>query len=337
MPDIQVREVEALEADFNTDPETGKMTASVAIIKAGRAKNPRNYRASALQKAAQEGVYTGLRMFIDHSDKPPTKRRMNELVSAIESTVWDPKLGPKGGIRGNVEFFDKEFFDYAQAAKKYIGVSADHRIRVVPVQEGQKTIEDVLEIAFARSVDWVVYPSAGGEILQFARESEGDEQVEWADITLDELKANAPQLFEQIKAESKPATEGEDDTPPVTLTPEQVAEMVTKGVQEAMTKANETSTKRMETAKSTRDYVLKSGLPQRVQNRIITMFSDALEYVETDVQAAVEDAKEELKELGVGPKVTGEGPTGENKGGSKPSTTNAREGVEAVFGFEKKS
>lgn len=330
--------IDVSEATFHKDEATGKMTADVAIIKAGRAKNPRNYRASALQKAAKEGIYNGLRMFVDHSEKPPVKRGFREMVSAVESTHWDPQLGPQGGIRGVVEFFDEKFFDQVQRAKNYVGVSADHRIKVNYVQEGQRQIEDVLEIAYARSVDWVLYPSAGGEILQFARESEGAEQVEWNDITLDELKANAPQLVAQIEAGVKPATESHDDDPPpaMTLTPEMVSQMIAKGVQEAISARDEKDTKRSDAQKAIREFVTKSGLPNRVQNRLISMFSDALEYVEGDVQAAVEDAKEELKELGVGPRITGEGPSGAASQGGKPTTKTAREGVEAMFGFDKK-
>jgi hypothetical protein len=330
------KEMDALEATFSKDDATGKMTADVAIIKAGRAKNPRNYRATALQKAAKEGIYNGLRMFVDHSDKPPVKRGFKEMVSAVESTRWGPDLGPKGGIRGTVEFFDEKFFDQVQRAQKYIGISADHRIKVNYVQEGQQRIEDVLEIAYARSVDWVLYPSAGGEILQFVREGEGADSVEWNEVTLDELKANVPQLVAQIQAEVKPATEGEDDAPkaPV-ITPEMVAEMVAKGVQEAVDKMADTDKKRDETAKSIRELITKSGLPNRVQTRIIAMFSDALEFDEGSITATINDAKEELKELGVGPKVTGEGPTGAAAGGKKPQAKDAREGVEAVFGFKK--
>jgi hypothetical protein len=326
-------EVEALEAEFSKDEATGKMTASVVIIKAGRAKNPRNYRASGLQKAAKEGIYNGMRMFVNHSSKPPLKRDFGEMVSAVESTSWDPTIKPSGGIRGEIEFFDEKFFDQAQRARKYIGVSADHRIRVIPAMEGQKMIEDVLEIPFARSVDWVLYPSAGGEILSFARESEGEDQVEWSEVTIDALKANAPQLIEQIKAEVKPVTESEDDPPP-TPTADEITAMIAKGVQEAVQSANEQNEKKAITAKSVRDYVAKAGLPPRVQTRVIGLFTDALEYVEDDVKLAVEDAKEELKELGVGPAIKGEGPSGAAGGGGKPKNTDAREGVEAVFGIK---
>lgn len=332
-PKHAVEILDATEADFQKD-ESGKMTASFILIKAGRAANPRTYRPSALQKAAQEGIYNGTRMFVNHGDKPPLKRGLREMVSAVESTSWDPRIGDSGGIRGTAEIFDAEFFDYAQRAKKYMGVSANHQIQVQYVTEGTKTIQDVLGIPQAYSVDWVIYPSAGGEILSFARESEGADQVEWTDITLDSLRANAPQLIEQIKAELKPATESTDD-PPEAPTAEAIKLMVTEGVQAAMAQMAAENTKRQDTSKKVRDLLAKSGLPTRIQNRIASMFADSVEVAEESVTAAITDAKEELKELGVtGPKITGEGMTGGSTGG-KPQVSDAREGVEAIFGFKK--
>lgn len=338
MPDLRAVEVtDAQEAVFNTD-DSGKMTADIAIIKAGRAKNPRRYRATALKKAAESGIYDGARMFVDHSDKPPIKRQFRELVSAVESTRWDPDLGPEGGVRGTVEFFNKEFFDQVQRSKKYVGVSVDQKNRVYFTKEGQQMIEDVVDVALVRSVDWVLFPSAGGEILSFARESEGEDQVEWTDITAETLKANNPQLYAAIQAEGKPAQESEDDDPKdeEKLTKDDVAKIVATAVQEAIQEVKSNETKRADTQKAVRDYVSKSGLPARTQNRIISQYSDALEYVEDDVKASVEDAKEELKELGVGPQIRGEGPSG-TAGNGKPTTSNAREGVETVFGFPKAS
>lgn len=158
--------------------------------------------------------------------------------------------------------------------------------------------------------------------------------MEWTDITLDSLRANAPQLIEQIKAELKPATESTDD-PPEAPTAEAIKLMVTEGVQAAMAQMAAENTKRQDTSKKVRDLLAKSGLPTRIQNRIASMFADSVEVAEESVTAAITDAKEELKELGVtGPKITGEGMTGGSTGG-KPQVSDAREGVEAIFGFKK--
>lgn len=337
MDPIKARElIEVLESEFNKDEETGKMTGKVVIIKAGRAKNPRKYRPGALQKAVKEGIYNGLPMFVDHSDKPPTKRQFMEMVSVVESTEWDPK---RQAIVGNIEFIDADFFDRAQKAKKYVGVSADHSIRVNYVKEGQKTIQDVLEIDHARSVDWVLFPSAGGEILSFARESEGADQVEWNEVTLDQLKEHAPQLVEQLRSELTPAKEQEDpdpkEAPKVEITPEAIAKIVADQVSSTLAKAQESEQKRSEARKSIAAHLAKSGLPARVQTRLVTAFEGVDTFDQTAVDAAIADAKEELKELGVGPKISGMGPTsttGSDNSDPNPKTVSVMEAVESFFG-----
>jgi hypothetical protein len=321
------------EAEFNKDETTGKMTAKVTIIKAGRAKNPRNYRSSAIQRAAKEGIYNGARMFVDHSDKPPLKRSMKELVAAVESTEYNAK---NDSVDGTIEFFNPEFYDYAQRARKHTGISASHRIKVQRVRESSgQMIEDVEQIVGVHSVDWVVYPSAGGEVISFARESEGVEDVEWTDITADTLKANAPELYAQLTAkESKddPDDDGDGDeqTPP---TQEAIMKMVQEAIAEDRRQQATTAEKKEAASKKTREYLSKSGLPPRTQSRIQSSFSNALEFVETEVAEAVEDAKAELKEAGAGPHISGQGPSGSS--GPEKRVHTARESVDAAFGIEK--
>lgn len=337
--------IDTSEAIFSKDETTGRMTARIKIIQAGRAKNPRNYRSEALRKAAKEGIYNGLRMFVDHSSKPPTKRSISELVSAVETTDYDPKAD---AIFGNVEIFNPAFFDYAQRAQKYMGVSANHRIRVTYVQEGRQTIEDVHEIVGAHSVDWVIFPSAGGEAMSFARESEGADEVEWTDVTLDSLTTNAPQIVEALKAklaaeskeedppEGDPPTEPDENKSRGQLTKEDIAKIVAEQFSAITTKSAEEAAKRAEAAKQITAYVNKSGLPPKTQARLIAQFSDAMEYVEADAKEAVDDAKAELKEAGAGPRITGMGPTGGSSKDEK-KVVSVRESVEAAFGIKVKA
>jgi len=340
--------IDVSEAEFHTDEETGKMTASLVIIKAGRAKGKlRNYSSQSIRKAAKEGIYDGIRMFVNHSDKPPTKRGMGELVSAVESTSYDVK---KDAVVGNVEFFNKEFYDYAQRAKKHIGVSADHRIRVNYVQEGRDRIEDVQEVVGARSVDWVVYPAAGGEIISFARESEGADEVEWTDVTLEDLKAHAPAVLEAFKTELAKESESDEEDEEgttdkknktaqesVTMTREDMVKLVQEQVTSIQTATDEKLRKQTDTTKKVREFVAKSGLKSLTQARIVNQFADAQEYVEADVKEAVDSAKAELAEAGAGkPRISGMGTSGAQEGEGESHVVSVRESVEAQFGIGKK-
>lgn len=342
MNPISARDVfmDVSEATFSTDEATGKMMATVRIIKAGRpiGKN-RDYTSQSLRRAAKEGVYNGVRMYIDHSSQPPIKRKMRELVSAVESTAYDPKTD---SITGNVEFFNKEFYDYAQRAKKHIGVSADHRLRVNYVREGQDQIEQVQEITMARSVDWVVYPAAGGEILSFVQEGEGEDEVEWNQITAEQLKEHAPELYKAIAGtaaqEGQNGDKGKEGGTEGSgmLTQEAVTKLVQEAIAADRKAENEKVEKRQAAAKQYQDYISKAGLPQLTQRRLTGQFADALEYVEADVKAAVDEAKEELKAAGAGPRVQGMGASGSQSTGTPASTmVSARESVESFFGVKK--
>lgn len=339
--------IDVSEAEFAQDETTGKMTANLVLIRAGRAKNPRTYRPSALQRAAKEGIYNGLRMFVNHSDKPPVKRDFGEMVSAVESTTWDPTVKPHGAIRAVTEIFDKDFFEKAQRAKGYMGVSADHKIDVTYIKEGQKTIQDVHRIMDARSVDWVIFPSAGGEIVDFVREAEGAEQVEWDSVSLDDLKANAPAVLQAYRDEivknaedadpgikaKESEEEDEDAAKPMTLTRSELAQLVKEQVEEVQTAASANAVKVDAAQKKVKEFVSKSGLKPLAQARIVGQFSGKTEYVEEAVKEAVENAKAELKEAGAGPRISGMGPSGDADAAPVGSrNVSVRESVEGVFG-----
>jgi hypothetical protein len=337
------------EAEFAKDETTGKMTAHVRIIKSGRAKGKnRDYTSTALRRAVKEGVYNGIRMYVDHSDQTPLKRKITELVSAVEGTTYNAR---EDAIEGDVEFFNEEFFNYAQRAKKHIGLSADHRIRVSYVREGKESIEKVQQVVDAKSVDWVVYPAAGGEILKFARESEGADDVEWSEITPDLLKEKAPEIYAAILAAKESA--GPDDEPdddedeggegnkgkvkPAVFSKADIAKMVKEAIESDRREFQEQSDKITAASKATKDYVGKSGLPARTQARIVTQFLGETEFVEADVKEAVDEAKLELKEAGAGPRVSGMGSSGSEGGELATSLVGAREAVESFFMGPKKS
>lgn len=346
--------VEATEAQFNRDDETGKMTARIKIIQAGPTKSKmqfqRVYSPAAIRRAAQEKIYDGLRMFVNHSDKPHLKRGLMEMVSAVESTEYDPKTN---AVYGNVEIFDKDFFDRADKAKKFMGVSATQRIEVTrsPAVNGKTATEEVQRIPEAHSVDWVIYPAAGGEIIKFARESEGADQVEWDDITLDTLREHAPAVLDahkqELAKESKKvdppddddeADENEEDDAPVTMKKSDLSKFVQEQIQSVMTDSESKRQKNIAATKKVRDRVAKSGLPARTQGRIVNQFAEVQEYVEKDVDEAITEAQEEFKEAKLGPRISGMGPTSSTGAtGSERKTVTVREGVEGIFGFSKKA
>lgn len=318
---------ETSESDFEAFEGTGELKSRNVIIRAGRSKNRRHYRESTLRDAAARGIFNGTRMFVNHSDKLPTRRPMQEMVSGVENVTYDEE---KKALVGDVIYFSQEFYDYARRAQKFMGNS------IAALVEGQKRkdndgtyFEDISRIVQPRSVDWVVFPAAGGGIEAFV--SEGEDDVDWNELTLEALEENAPGLIEELKQKlAPPPVDPPADPPadpPVMVTAEAVQDMVQSMLREA---AAAQATKDAEQSKI-REYVGKSGLPERTKVRLMTQFALAESFDSAAVDAAIADAREELKAAGAGPHITGQGPTG-TPGPAAATKRRAREVVEGYFG-----
>jgi hypothetical protein len=346
----QVGTIEAFE-----DTEENGMRARIRIIKAGLSKNNRNYRVTALKEAAKEGVFNDLKMFVGHSKDLPLKRDMDKFVSYTDGVEFVPATE---SLEGWANFVDRPFFEKARAAKKHIGVSIDSLLSGTRhPQPGGRALEDIHGFAQPRSVDWVLFPAAGGEILAF--ESEGDE-VDWAAVeaeagTLSEedLKKNLPSLWakwhpdtgaHKLPVNGHNAQEGEEDDegdeePPKKklkktefVAKEEVDEIVSQRMIAYQKERDETERKIASAAAQVKAAFESSGLPERTRNRVMAGFEGVEEFKEEEVKKAITDAKEELKAAGAGPRITGMGPGGTSKDEQKQQTFSAHESVAAAFG-----
>lgn len=324
----------ATEAEFDPDEHT----ATITIVQEGDSINGRNYKKSTLKKAVLDHVYEGVRMFVDHSDKPPIKRSMKELVAGIESTEFVD--GNPARIRGKVKFFDEKFEGFAQRAKEHIGVSHAARLMGTRTRLPNGRIhEDIDLIKQVHSVDWVVYPSAGGQIESFYVQEgvEMPDAIDWGAITKEDLEKNAPELVESIKTTVtvKDRTEGVDEPekePAPAVTQESLSEMVKKALIEAQESIREEQENKETIAKSVASVVDKSTLPELTKNRIKRQFSTATTFDESAVKEAVDEAKQELAAVAK-PKITG---MGMSTTGSKGHDLGlAHEAVAAAFGLKK--
>lgn len=325
------------EAEFDDE----NMEAKITILREGRSKNRRNYSKRVLREAVSSGIFDNIRMFVDHSDKPPVKRSLKELVSATQKTSYEEDaLG--GKITAPVKFFSKDFFEFAKKAKDFMGDSISAHLRVARYHQPDGTVfEDVQKIMKGYSVDWVVFPAAGGGIENFVHEAEGDNSVaavEWAEITEDMLKENAPDLYQRLTVHEDDGDDdddkdkdGDDDKESV-LTLSAVEAIVERKVAEAQTEWNAKQDKQREDASKVADLVDSTPLPATTKARLKKSF-DGQDFVESKVKEAIEEAKAELKEAGAGPKVTGMGVTAPQSS-TKKIAGKAEEAVAAIFGYK---
>ena len=336
-----VEEFTAIEAASFDDE---KMTARIRIIRAGMSKNNRNYRPAALQQAVESRMFDSMRMFVNHSDKPPIQRDLRDMVSAIEpgTVVWNQEAQ---SVDGSVKFFSRPFYDFAKQAKDYMGDSINALVTGTRQRDSSgKVTEDVHSFNVVKSVDWCIFPAAGGTIQAF--ESEGDGEVDWADLTYDDLKKHAPTLIEEIKTkegiQSQPVDMKKPEVSSTALTAADVSKIVAEAI--ATDRATQKSeSDKFETIKTrVREQLSKSGLPPVTRDRIERSFSSPTivsSFQESQVTEAITAAKEELKAAGVsGPRIAGMGPSGtstgpDNADESTPRRISARESVNATFGM----
>lgn len=371
--------VEAIELDMKTptqfnaveqlgtieaweDTENG-VRAKIRIIKAGLSKNNRNYRVSALKKAAQEGIFNNLKMFVGHSKDLPLKRKMDEFVAYVSDTSFEEATE---SLVGYANFVDEGFAKKVRSAKEHIGVSIDsllsgHRIP----QPGGRALEDILSFVQPRSVDFVMFPAAGGEIM--AWESEGEQEVDWAAVeaeagtlTEEEIKKNLPSLWAKWHPETKgqPPVHGhgqeaaeddeEDETdesegtsqykkkkgkkPSQMVRREEISEIVAEAIKEHDQENEKVKRMQESAAEQVRAAFAKSGLPDKTRARVMAAFEGITEFDESEVNKAIESAKEELTAAGAGPRIKDMG-NSSSVGASKeqPKVFNAHESVRGHF------
>lgn len=321
----------------------GKMMATVRILKAGMSKNRRTYPPHVVKEAVDNKLFDGIRMFIDHDKKRPNpnERPFLDMVSAVESTSYDE---PSQSMIGRVQFFDRAFYERVQAAKDFMGVSINALVKGTRRVTNGQVYEDVSGWTQPRSVDWVVFPAAGGAILAFEDEDEPN-MIDWTKVTAEELKKNNSVVFESIAAEAKAEAAKElktdpdpkDDGEKVILTQESIASMIAEGVlaviEDRDKKAAERAAKQQSASAKVREAFEHSGLPTKTRTRVMAGFEGVEEFDSEAVAEAIKGAKEELQAAGAGPIIHGMGPSGAGGSEKAEASFSVHESVMSSFGI----
>lgn len=325
------------------------MSAKVTLIREGmNLSRPRkNYTKASIQQAVKEGIFNNMRMFVDHSNKPPIKRSIKDLVSGTGITEYQEGTDGKGKIVSTVKFFNKEFFNFAQHAQEHMGTSIDALVRGTRFRatDGQVQ-EDIHGFVKGHSVDWVVFPSAGGGIESFITAQEGVdvEDIEWGNLTPEMIKEHAPELYQSIMAAApKPkdkeipvkenvSTDASDKTTgePLVITKETFEAKVQEAVTAAVTAVENKRNSQATVARQIAGLVDVAAMPARTKARVKASFDGIETFDETVVKEAITEAQAELKEV-AGPRVHGMGVTSPDGEPDKEFVGPAREAVEAIF------
>jgi len=193
--------------------------AIVEIIKAGPTlTKKRFYNPEALKALAESKLLDGLKMYDAHvpnAEKDRTAllkpRSLTEYWSYIKEARWDEA---RQAIVARVKLCDRAIKEKLRDAWETIGVSLTGLVESVI---GPDKLEHITRIPVVISADWVPEPNTGSKVIQIVEAADPaalplmqpkpagkeEHQMDWQSMTLEMLKANRPDLVDQIMSDSK--------------------------------------------------------------------------------------------------------------------------------------
>jgi hypothetical protein len=296
---------EAAGAFLEALSEEGKVW-DVTVIKAGMSRNQRYYPDKVLREAVP--LFEGARVFVK-SDADHLKG-VGKDVRNIAGWITDAKFvegaaKDQGRVIGKLHLsaaMDNVRTLVADAWKRgkrdLVGLSIDASGKAETVmREGVKVIE-AQRITKVSSVDLIVEPGAGGQLIRMVESFNEDEDAMLRKKMLDTIKDKAPKAFAKINAETitdealevayREAVSNPEavETAAVAaaggLTAAQVQEQVTAGV------------RLVEARGYARTAIATSTLPAAAKEKLQAEFQGRERFVEADVDARIKGEREYL-------------------------------------------
>ncbi len=296
------------------DASTGKL--SVTIIKPGFSANStkgkrRFYPAETLKRDFK--VFEGAKMFVDHATEAEKKARPEGSVHDWVANLTGVFAESDGQVKGIATVFDPPFkakLDAlnSQGLLKKMAVSMNAACTWVPETiEGQEAAR-IDELVASRSVDFVTYAGAGGQVEAMESDAVNDEW-ELDSISEAELRKRRPDLVTVIESSFQGATMKSLETQLQEATANLAVERQARTTAETkLAEADKTAKKAAAQTELTK-MLAESKLPEPAQKRIRENFSEAL--VVDGMKEKIDAEKEYIRSFSGSAKVIGLG-TGHN-------------------------
>ncbi len=289
-----------------TTLDAQKNKARVVVIRAGKSKNGNVYPEDVLSVSVP--LFEGAKVFLDHTDIKPMEgnRSVRELVGYIEHPTFY-----NGRLEADLHTIDTEagraaieiIRESIASRRNLVGMSVNIRARVKADSENAEAynVEEIVEV---RSVDLVVDPSAGGEILRIYESVQTDTDTEVdemtiKELTLEELKKERPDLLQSIAEEVEARVYGNKDE--LAKEMRKLTEAVKRSEEEAKKMADELKEwQSFGAVKQTEAYLerkLKEAeLPEIAEKRVRKLF-EGRSAKDDEVDTAVKEEKDYIAQL----------------------------------------
>lgn len=306
------------------DSTSGKL--KVTIIKPGLNKSKaRFYPAETLKRDYH--VFEGAKMFADHQSEKEAKDKPEGSVNNWVASLKNVHAESDGTLSGDAFVIDPPFkakLDALQTAGLLheMGVSI-RAIGEASEQEREGVTTNVVEsLIAARSVDFVTYAGAGGQIEAMESATE-DNEIDVDLVTEAVLRKRRPDLIKLVEKHAQETTMKSVETQLQEANTQLQA--VTKENAELKTKVQEsekTAAKATVAAELTK-LMTESKLPEVSQARIRKQFAEA---VKTEgIAAAIKEEQDYLKQVGASAKpVTPKNLGAADNGTAQESDANAK-------------
>lgn len=329
-----LREIEKLEL---TEAQAAAGEFPITVIVPGFNKGKgRFYPAEVLKR--DHKIFENAKMFSDHQTPAELKARpegsLSNYVAQLKNVHWDEAAQK---VRGTAKVFDPTFKEKLSNMQKQgllsemgVSIRAAGTGKENAIVEGSKTtaIESLIK---SRSVDFVTYPGAGGQVE--AIESDPGDVDDIEIISLESLKSLRPDLIEMIESGKEKQLMNEAE---ILKMQKDFAEAqaslvkVTADLASANAKIaeSENKAKKAEAQTAIGKLVQEAKLPKASKDRLVKQYAEVTSV--DGVAEAIKAEAEYVKSL-TGGKVVN---MGEADNGTSDVTTNAQ--VDDAFKLLKK-
>ena len=250
-------------------------------------KNGRDYPEAVLQESVAR--YEGVRINIDHPDKPGQSRKLGDRFGVLESVAY--KGGSNPGIYADLKYNPKhtlaeQIIWAAENDPGSVGLSHNASVRISPGQGGRKTVESIDAV---RSVDLVADPATTNGIFEHD-DSGATEGLISDQIQFDSQREAVRKLVRTAQDLMQEVSYSED------VTPQQYGNLIIKIANDLVselkkipTPTNETESESMDLSDLTIEQ-LRESRPDLVQ-AVETTQAETLEQVTEERDALLAEKK----------------------------------------------
>lgn len=301
-----------VEAKADAEAKPGRYL--VRVIRSGVSENRVSYPPAVLREAVS--LFNGVRVFAK-SDAEHIKgggKDFRQLVGRLVEAKWIATRAG-GEIQATLEVLDSS--DVATKLREAVARDMTDLFGLSIDAQGESKLsgkfKEATKITKVESVDLIIEPGAGGQIIRFIEAKQQQELDPMRQQMLDQIRGRNPALATQLESGN-----ASDDAVIAAFREACGTPAPTPAAATGVTPEQLTETIRMIEARGNmRLTIAASKLPQAAQDKLTAQFAKLDRFVEADVTTAIDDERKYLTRFVEAGKITGLGDATIIEGGDR--------------------